>query len=63
MICITAPLFDQIVAGIAGGLGSMLADLILGYSHYAPATLVIKGFEGLVAGFLGGRTPKASQKE
>jgi uncharacterized membrane protein len=62
MVYITALLFGPIVGGIAGGFGSMLADLILGYAHYAPATLVIKAFEGLVVGFLGGRTPKASQK-
>jgi len=62
MVCTTALLFGPIVGGIAGGLGSMLADLILGYAHYAPATLVIKGFEGVVVGFLGGRTLKVSQK-
>ena len=28
----------------AGGIGSMLADLLLGYGHYAPGTLVIKAF-------------------
>ena len=27
----------------AGGIGSMLVDLIGGYGHYAPGTLVIKG--------------------
>lgn len=33
----------------AGGIGSMLADLLLGYGHYAPGTLVIKGAMALVA--------------
>ena len=28
----------------AGGIGSMLVDLIGGYGHYAPGTLVIKGW-------------------
>ena len=32
----------------AGGIGSMLADLFLGYAHYAPGTLVIKGLMALV---------------
>ena len=32
----------------AGGIGSMLADLLLGYGHYAPGTLVIKGLMALV---------------
>ena len=31
----------------AGGIGSMLADLFLGYAHYAPGTLVIKGLMAL----------------
>lgn len=33
----------------AGGIGSMLADLLLGYAHYAPGTLLIKGTMALVA--------------
>lgn len=37
-------------AVIPAALGSMLADVILGYVTYAPATLVIKGLMGLVAG-------------
>ena len=32
----------------AGGIGSMLTDLLLGYGHYAPGTLVIKGLMALV---------------
>ena len=39
-----------IVGAIAGGIGSMLSDLALGYPIYAPATLVIKGVEGFVVG-------------
>lgn len=41
-----------IPALIAGGIGSMAADLILGYAYYAPFTLVVKGLEGLIAGLL-----------
>lgn len=33
----------------AGGIGSMLADLLLGYAAYAPGTLVIKGLMALCA--------------
>ena len=36
----------------AGGIGSMLADLFLGYAHYAPGTLVIKGLMALVAALM-----------
>ncbi|MGI6151358.1 MAG: ECF transporter S component [Christensenellales bacterium] len=37
-------------AGVVGGVGSALADLLAGYSHYALITLIIKGAMGLVAG-------------
>jgi uncharacterized membrane protein len=43
------------VGGLAGGLGSALADLYGGYTHWAPFTLVIKGIEGLLIGWLGNR--------
>lgn len=34
----------------AGGIGSMLADLLLGYAHYALGTLLVKGAMALIAG-------------
>lgn len=37
---------------IVGGLGSSMADVLLGYSHYAPITLIVKGLEGYIAGRL-----------
>lgn len=37
---------------ICAGLGSALADLILGYSVYIPATLIIKGLAAALAQFL-----------
>lgn len=36
----------------AGGIGSMLADLLSGYAQYAPGTLVIKGLCALTAALL-----------
>ena len=47
---------------IVGGIGSALADIILGYSFYAPITLIVKGLEGYIAGRifetrLGQKTP------
>jgi uncharacterized membrane protein len=47
---------------LVGGLGSALADILLGYTHYAPITLIVKGLEGYIAGRLletklGQRTP------
>lgn len=38
------------LAALVGGIGSALADLILGYPFYAPATLIIKGLIGFGAG-------------
>jgi uncharacterized membrane protein len=35
--------------GLAAGIGSMLADLILGYSAYAAATFIIKCLAAIVA--------------
>lgn len=52
MVYITALLFGPFVGGFAGGVGSMLADIFLGYTYYAPATLVIKACEGVIVGFL-----------
>jgi len=43
------------VGFVAGGLGSALADVTLGYYHYAPATFIIKGIEGFIVGSLSER--------
>jgi len=59
-IYVSAILFGSSVGGLTGGLGSMIADLALGYAIYAPATLVIKGLEGAVVGFLAKREPYES---
>jgi uncharacterized membrane protein len=55
MIFTTALTFGSYIGGMAGGLGSALADLWAGYAFFAPFTLVIKGCEGLVAGFISDR--------
>ena len=46
-------------AALAAGVGSALADLILGYVIYAPATLLIKGGMALTAAFLFRRMAKS----
>lgn len=58
MVYTTALLFGPYIGAFAGGVGSMLADLILGYPLYAPATLLIKAGEGAVVGVLGRRLMK-----
>jgi uncharacterized membrane protein len=40
------------IGGVAGGVGSALADLMSPYFYYAPLTLVVKGLEGAIAGFI-----------
>jgi len=52
MVYTAALLGGYYVGMVAGGLGSALADMYLGYPHYAPGTLIIKGLEGLIVGFL-----------
>jgi len=48
----SALIFGPIVGGLAGGIGSALADILSGYGYYAPGTFVIKGLEGFIVGFL-----------
>jgi uncharacterized membrane protein len=45
-------------AGLAGGIGSALADGLGGYAHWAPFTLFIKGEKGwLLACYTSGLNP------
>lgn len=60
MVFLSALLFGPFAGAFAGGMGSMLADLLLGYPHYAPATLIIKACEGAIVGALKKRNPKFS---
>jgi uncharacterized membrane protein len=55
MVYIAALLTGPYVGAFSGGVGSMLSDLALGASNYAPGTLVIKGAEGFVVGYLSSR--------
>jgi uncharacterized membrane protein len=51
-VMITGLLLGPVIGGLAGGIGSALADILLGYAIYAPATLIIKGLEGFVIGII-----------
>jgi uncharacterized membrane protein len=51
-IYVAALLFGPFVGGFSGGIGAMLSDIYLGYVHFAPGTLIIKGVEGAIVGFL-----------
>lgn len=52
MIVIAAIVFGPMVGAVAGGVGAALADILAGYSYFAPFTLVIKGVEGAIIGII-----------
>ncbi|MGQ9759852.1 MAG: ECF transporter S component [Candidatus Methanomethylicaceae archaeon] len=62
-VYLVALLAGPYVGAFAGGVGSMLADLSLGYLVFAPATLIIKGIEGGVLGALAKRIPSLSNRK
>lgn len=57
MVMFTAMLFGPVIGAFAGGVGSALGDVIGGYPGWAPVTLVVKGIEGLVVGYVAKRMP------
>ncbi|MBS4026220.1 MAG: ECF transporter S component [Clostridia bacterium] len=52
VIFLTAILLGKKAGFIVGGIGSALADILLGWGFYAPITFIAKGLEGFVAGWL-----------
>ena len=61
-VYLVALLGGPYIGAFAGGVGSMLSDILLGYLFYAPGTLVIKAVEGGVLGFLATRKPRLSRR-
>ncbi len=53
MVFFSALTFGMRAGAICGGVGSAIADILLGFGYFAPITLVAKGSEGLVAGAIG----------
>ena len=53
MVMLSGLLFGAGVGGFAGGVGSALSDALLGYGYFAPLTLLIKGIEGFLTGWIG----------
>ena len=62
MVYTVALLLGPWVGALAGGLGSALADVLLGFPYYAPGTLVIKASEGFVVGWLSRRAAKLNRE-
>ncbi len=52
VIFIAALLLGPRYGAVAGGFGSALADLLSPYGVWAPFTLVIKGLEGFLVGYV-----------
>jgi uncharacterized membrane protein len=61
-VYVCALLCGGLVGGLSAGIGSMIADLALGYTLFAPATLIIKGVEGAVVGYLGVRRAPSGRR-
>ncbi len=51
-VLLGALLLGPLYGFAAGGIGSMLADLLSGYAQYAPGTLIIKGVCAVAAALL-----------
>ncbi len=51
MIFVCALTFNPIMSGLAGGIGSAIADMI-GFPVFVIPTLIIKGLEGFFAGLI-----------
>ena len=51
MVMLGGLLLGPVGGFFAGGVGSALADVISGYTFYAPITLVVKGLEGMAVGY------------
>jgi len=59
VIYIAALLFGPLVGAVAGG-GAAIADMLVA-AQFAPGTLVIKGFEGAIVGFLNRKLQKITR--
>ncbi|MHA2026388.1 MAG: ECF transporter S component [Candidatus Thorarchaeota archaeon] len=55
MVMLSGLLLGPVGGFFAGGVGSAFADVLLGYTFYAPITLVVKGLEGMAVGYIGSR--------
>jgi len=62
MILLGALALGPVYGALAGGIGSALADILLGYAVYAPGTFVVKGGVALIAALLTGLVVRKSGK-
>lgn len=52
MVLLSGLMLGKKAGFLIGGIGSAIADILLGYTYYAPITLIVKGVEGFIAGYL-----------
>jgi uncharacterized membrane protein len=62
VIYVAALLFGPFVGAFAGGVGAAIADMIVA-PQFAPGTLVVKGFEGTIVGFLNRKFRRTSKPD
>ena len=59
-IILAGVILGPVAGGLAGGIGSMLSDIFLGYLSYAPATFIIKFLAAFAVGLIFHFTRKLS---
>lgn len=59
MVMISGILLGPVGGFIAGGFGSAMGDVALGYLPYAPITFLVKGCEGLIVGLFSRQVKEA----
>lgn len=59
-VILSGVVLGPVYGPLAAGVGSMLADLFLGYTVYAPATFVIKGLMSLAVALIIGKKTQLS---
>jgi uncharacterized membrane protein len=52
MVMLSGMVLGPLGGFIAGGFGSAVGDITLGFSHFAPITLLVKGLEGMFVGII-----------
>ena len=63
MVLLGGILLGPLAGAAAGGIGSMMADLLSGYAFYAPATFLIKALGAFSSGYLYRRlSPKGRER-
>lgn len=52
LVLLSGIIFGPLYGGAAAGIGSMFADILTSYSHYALGTLIIKTLAAMAGGFI-----------